>query len=77
MEQKNIHFYILTGVILIITGIVSIVYSTIIPVRNYPYNAFVGSIFSISGFVLIIVGILLILVTRRRLFSRKVGGDRE
>ena len=77
MEQEKIHFYINTGIILIILGIVSMIYSTIIPVIKYPYNAFAGWIFLIGGIVLIIVGILLILTMRRRFFSQKIGREGE
>lgn len=71
MEREKIHFYIIVGVIFIITGIVSIVYSAIIPVRNYQYNAFAELIFLISGIVLIIGGIFLILMRKRLLLSQK------
>ncbi len=71
MEREKMHFYIIVGVIFSITGIVSIAYSTIIPVRNYQYNAFAELIFLSGGIVLIIGGIFLILMRKRLLHSQK------
>ena len=74
MEQEKLHFSTNSGVVLIVLGIVAIVYSTIIPVVQYPYNVFASWFFLIGGIIFITVGILLIFTMKRRYHSHETEG---
>lgn len=71
MDQEKIPFYMNEGIILIILGIVSTAFGTIIPVVHYPYNAFAAWIFWIAGLILIIGGCLFFITVRQRRVLKK------
>jgi uncharacterized membrane protein HdeD (DUF308 family) len=62
MNEEKKHFYFLSGIILIIVGLVSLTYSYIIPTTAYPYNAPASLTFMILGILFIIIGIILIIL---------------
>jgi len=71
MDNEKIHLYLQAGVICIIVGIVSLVYSYIIPTTAFPYNAPASLTFTVIGIILIIMGIILIVFGRRFVRSQK------
>ncbi len=75
MDQEKIPFYVNEGIILIILGIVSTAFGTIIPVVHYPSNIFAAWIFWITGVILIIGGCLIILKMRQRRVLKKYEED--
>jgi len=71
VNNDKIHFYLLSGVICIIVGAVSLVYSYIIPTTAFPYNAPASLTFTVIGIAFIVLGIILILFRRRVARSQK------
>ncbi len=59
MNHEKIHLYFLSGIVCIIVGIVSLIYSYVIPTASFPYNVPSSLTFTIIGIVLIIIGIVL------------------
>jgi len=64
MNNEKIHINFLWGIICIILGLVSLIYSFSIPTTGFPYNAPDSLTFTVIGIVFIILGIILIIFKR-------------
>ena len=64
MNNEKIHLNFLWGIICIIVGLVSLIYSFSIPTTSFPYNAPASVTFTIIGVIFIILGIILFVFKR-------------
>ncbi len=77
MDDEKIHFYFFCGIISIIVGVVSLVYSFSIPTKGFSYNIPVSLTFIIIGLVFILMGTILLVIHRRKSHSQKQNAGNE
>ena len=72
MKKETKHFYFVVGLIFMIMGGFSLVYSAIIPTTFFTVNEIPSLIFRITGIIFIIIGLSLTIVMRKKTLVKKI-----